>query len=82
MSEQAPEPTPEENDPDVQEALQEESELLTREMERMKVQHFEQRLIAVNVQNRKLTRQTIEQAEEIESLKQEVEALKKKKRSS
>lgn len=76
MTNEATEP---ESDPDVEAALQEESDLLTREMERMKVQHFEQRLIAVNVQNRKLTRQVHDFAEEVASLKEQLEAAKGKK---
>lgn len=80
MSEQptpAPESEPEEApDPDFQEALQEESDILTRQVEAMKMQHFEQRILQVNVQNRKLTRQAVDQAKRISELEQEVEELK------
>lgn len=62
MTTEVTEAQPEEpvGDPDVEAALQEESEILTRELEQMKAQHFQQRLIAMNVENRQLKRRIAE----------------------
>jgi hypothetical protein len=68
VTEAAPEDQTPQEDPDVTEALAEESDILTRQMEAMKLQHFQERLIAVSSQNRKLVRQLGEQAAKIEEL--------------